>query len=152
MASIFKKLISRELGENTYNKYFFVCQKRLQSKASDSNEIFNDIYEYLKNKDHKAIKKMQDRLNDSMFLAVRISRTYFFSFLFYFGAAVFMISKEISALIIVMSLILMSICFLVKTYEYLINKYCFIDAQIVLVYKTVLDKILKINEPEQSID
>lgn len=141
MASIFKKLISKELGENNYNKYFFVCQKSIQNKVFDSKEIYNDIYEILKNKDKNSIKKMQERLNDSLILAIRISRTYFLSFIFFIGAAGFLISKEISILITIFSLVLMSVCFLVKTYEFLINKYCFIDAQIVLVYKNVLERI-----------
>lgn len=152
MASIFKKLISRELGENNYNKYFFVCQKSLQNRVFDSKEIYNDIYENLKNRDRRAISKMQERLNDAMILAVRISRTYFFSFLFYLGAAFFLIAKGISPIITILSLVLMSISFIVKTYEFLVNKYCFIDAQIVLVYKTVIDRILTINEREQSSD
>jgi len=150
MASVFKKLISRELGENNYNKYFFVCQKSLQNRVFDSKEIYNDIYEYLKLKDRKSIKKMQERLNDSMIIAIRISRTYFFSFLFYIGAAFFLMTKDINVLITAMSLLLMSICFIAKTYEFLVNKYCFIDAQIVLVYKTVLDSIITISEREQS--
>jgi hypothetical protein len=141
MSSVFKKLISRELGENNYNKYFFVCQKSIQNKVFDSKEIYNDIYEILKSKDKKSIKKMQDRLNDAMILAIRISRTYFISFLFYIGASLFLITKDLNLLITISSIILMSICFIVKTYEFLVNKYCFIDAQIVLVYKTVLDKI-----------
>lgn len=152
MASVFKKLISRELGENNYNKYFFVCQKSLQNKVFDSKEIYNDIYENLKNRDRRAIGKMQERLNDAMILAVRISRTYFCSFLFYLGAAFFLIAKEINPIITILSLVLMSISFIVKTYEFLVNKYCFIDAQIVLVYKTVIDRILTINEREQSSD
>jgi hypothetical protein len=53
-------------------------------------------------------------------------------------------------MITVISLILMSVSFIVKTYEYLINKYCFIDAHIVLVYKTVLDRVILIKELEQS--
>jgi len=150
MASVFKKLISRELGENNYNKYFFVCQKSLQNKVFDSKEIYNDIYEYLKNRDRKSIKKMQERLNDSMIIAIRISRTYFFSFLFFIGAAFFLMTKDISTLITAMSLLLMIICFIAKTYEFLVNKYCFIDAQIVLVYKTVLDSIITVNERERS--
>ena len=40
----------------------------------------------------------------------------------------------------------MCILFLAKTYEFIINKYCFIDAHIVWIYKTVLDRILVIND------
>jgi len=141
MASVFKKLISSELGENNYNKYFFVCQKSLQNKVFDSKEIYNDIYENLKNKDRITIKKMQGRLNDAMFLAVRISKTYFFSFLFFIGALFFLITKDLHPIITIISILLMVMLFLTKTYEFIVNKYCFIDAHIVLVYKTVLDKM-----------
>ncbi|WMJ89560.1 hypothetical protein [Anaerocolumna sp. MB42-C2] len=150
MASIFKKLISRELGENNYNKYFFVCQKSIQNKAFDSKEIYNDIYEHLKNKDRVAIKKMQERLNDTMFLAMRICKTYLFSFLFFVGAIFYLLTKDIQPLITFFSILLMSFCFIGKTYQFIVNKYCFIDAQIVLVYKTVLDRILLISEREHS--
>lgn len=141
MASVFKKLISRELGESNYNKYFFVCQKSLSSKVFNSKEIYYDIYENLKYKDRATIKKMQERLNEAMLLAMRISKTYFFSFLFFLGGIFFLFVKNLNPLIILLSIGAMGICFLLKTYEYLVNKYCFIDAQIVLVYKTVLDKI-----------
>ena len=150
MASVFKKLISKELGENNYNKYFGVCQKSIQNKFFDSVEIYNDIYGILKNKDHHAIKKMEARLNDSLLLAVRISKTYYFSVLFYMGAVFIMLTKGLSAFITAASIALMTVCFVVKTYEYLVNKYCFIDAQIVLVYKTVLDKIMIVNGEQKQ--
>lgn len=142
MASVFKKLISRELGENNYNKYFFVCQRSLQNKVFDSREIYNDIYEILKNRDYTSIKNMEIRLNDSLLLAIRISKTYFFSFLFYIGAVLIMITRNLILPVTIFSIFLMSSCFIVKTYEFLVNKYCFIDAQIVLVYKTVLDRLI----------
>jgi hypothetical protein len=150
MSSVFKELIKKEFGVNSYDKYFFICQKSLENRKLENKEIYNDIYEHLKNKDQAAIKNMQKRLNDALLLAVRISKTYFFSFLFYLGASFYIIMKDIHPMITVISLILMSVSFIVKTYEYLINKYCFIDAHIVLVYKTVLDRVILIKELEQS--
>lgn len=151
MASIFKKLISKELGESNYNKYFFVCQKSLQNRVFDSREIYNDIYERLKNKDKVTLKKMQKRLNDTMFLVMRICRTYFFSFLFFLGAIFYVLTKNMNPFITLSCILLMSICFIAKTYEFIVNKYCFIDAQIVLVYKTVLDRILLINNEQEHL-
>jgi hypothetical protein len=150
MSSVFKELIKKEFGVNSYDKYFFICQKSLENRKLENKEIYNDIYEHIKNKDQAAIKNMQKRLNDALLLAVRISKTYFFSFLFYLGASFYIIMKDIHPMITVISLILMSVSFIVKTYEYLINKYCFIDAHIVLVYKTVLDRVILIKELEQS--
>lgn len=152
MASVFKKLISDELGESNYNKYFFVCQKSLHSKVFDSKEIYFDIFEHLKNKDKPTLKKMQERLNDSLLYAMRISKTYYLSFIFLLAAIFFLFAKKFDPIIIVVSIIIMSISFLVKTYEYLINKYCFIDAQIVLVYKTVLDKVSLLRDIEKAAE
>lgn len=151
MASVFKKLISKELGNNNYNKYFFICQRSLQNRTLENKEIYNDIFEYLKGKDQVSIKNMQNRLNDALLLAIRISKTYFFSFLFFIGASFILITKDISLMVTVLSMVLMSICFIAKTYEYIINKFCFIDAHIVLVYKTALDRVMLLKELEKSV-
>ncbi|MDF2801246.1 MAG: hypothetical protein K0S61_1149 [Anaerocolumna sp.] len=141
MSSVFKKLISREFGENNYNKYFFVCQKGLHNKILDNKEIYNDIYEKLKNKDKTVIEKMQGRLNDSIMLTLRISKTYFLYFIYVLGAIFFLITKQINPFILSVSIIAIVVVFLAKTYEFIVNKYCFIDAHIVLIYKTVLEKM-----------
>lgn len=142
MTSVFKKLISRELGEMNYNRYFFCYQKGIANKSCNSKEIYNDIYEKLKDKDIHVIKRMHDRLNDAMLLALRISKTYLFSFLFYLGTAIFIVGIGLRPFLMVCGLILMTVCFLFKTVEFIVNKYCFIDAQIVLVYKAVLDELI----------
>lgn len=148
MSSIFKKLISDELGESNYNKYFFVCQKSLHGKTFDSKEIYFDIYDKLRAKDKTSLYNMQTRLNESLSYAMRINKTYYLSFILTISAILFLFAKSFHPGIIVVCMLVMIGSFLVKTYEYLINKYCFIDAQIVLVYKTVLDKIMLLKEIE----
>lgn len=142
MSSVFKKLISKELGESNYHRYFFFIKKNIENKTSDSRLIYNDMYEKLKTKDLKSISKMHNRLNDTMLLAFRISKTYFFALLFYLAASVFLIAKDLRFEIALVSIIMISACFVFKTYEFVINKFCYIDAQIILVYKAVLDKII----------
>lgn len=100
------------------------------------------MYDKLKDKDLRVIKRMHERLNDAMLLALRISKTYLFTFLFYLGAVIFVFGVGLQPILMVIGLILMTLCFLFKTYEFIVNKYCFIDAQIVLVYKAVLDELL----------
>ncbi|MFV0344443.1 MAG: hypothetical protein ACK5JH_16420 [Anaerocolumna sp.] len=146
MSSVFKKLISKEFGENNYNKYFFVCQKGLHNKVLDNKEIYNDIYEKLKNKDKIVITKMQRRLNDSIMLTLRISKTYFLYFIYVLAAIFFLLTKDIYPVILILSIVGIIGVFLMKTYEFIVNKYCFIDAHIVLIYKTVLEKMLLTTE------
>ncbi|BBF45410.1 hypothetical protein lbkm_4177 [Lachnospiraceae bacterium KM106-2] len=151
MASVFKKLISKELGEPSYDKYFFSYQKRFEEQNGesgklDNKEVYDDIYSKLKDKDITDLHHMLDRLSDAMYAAVRISKNYSFEFFFYLAAIVFLIVQGIAPIILLPSIAVMTICFLYKTYEYIVNQYCFIDAHIVLIYKTVLDRlILKYN-------
>lgn len=142
MSNVFKKLISKELGEVNYHRYFSFVQKNIETKKSDRQVLYNDMYEKLKYRDLKAITRMHNRLNETMLHAFRISRNFFFSFLFYLSASVFIIVKAIQPEFTVIALILMNLCFLYKAYEFIANKFCYIDAQIVLVYKAVLDRII----------
>ncbi len=142
MSNVFKKLISRELGEVNYHRYFSFVKKSAQMKKTDSQLIYNDMYEKLKYRDFKAITKMHNRLNDTMLIAFRISKNFFFAFLVYLGASIFLIASELHPMVTAGALVLMNMCFVYKTYEFLANKFCYVDAQIVLVYKAVLDSIL----------
>ena len=142
MSNVFKKLISKELGEINYHRYFSFTKKNIDARKQDSQLIYNDMYEKLKYRDIKAITKMHSRLNDTMLLAFRISKNFLFSFLVYLGASIFIIARVIRPEFTIVALILMSICFVYKTYEFITNKFCYIDAQIVLVYKAVLDRII----------
>lgn len=142
MSNVFKKLISRELGEVNYRRYFSFVKKNIESKSEDSRLIYNDMYEKLKYRDFKSIAKMHNRLNDTMLLAFRISRNFFLAFIVYLSASIFLIAKDLKPELTIAALVLMNLCFVYKTYEFISNKFCYIDAQIVLVYKAVLDKII----------
>ncbi len=142
MSNVFKKLISKELGEVNYHRYFSFVKRNIENRTADSQLIYNDMYEKLKYRDLKSITKMHNRLNDTMLLAFRISRNFFFAFMFYLAAMIFLIAKSLRPEMTILALILMSITFIYKTYEFLANKFCYIDAQIVLVYKAVLDRII----------
>jgi len=143
MSNVFKKLLSKELGEVNYRRYFAFVKKSIETRNGDSQVIYNDMYEKLKYRDYKSIKKMHNRLNDTMILAFRINRNFFLAFIVYLAASLFLIMKDLRPELTIISLILINICFIYKTYEFISNKFCYIDAQIALVYKAVLDRIIK---------
>lgn len=148
MGSVFRKLISREFGENIYYKYFYVCQKSLQDKVFDSKEIYQDIYRRVERRDKGDIRLMQTRLNDSLVTAVRIIKTYTIFVIYVLAAVFYLITLGMNPLVTAAGIVLISLILLLKTYEYIINKYCYIDAQIVLIYKNVLDKLLVSEQKE----
>ncbi len=150
VSNVFKKLISKEMGEVNYHRYFSFIKKNIEAKTVDSQALYNDMYEKLKYRDFKSITKMHNRLNDTMLLAFRISKNFFFAFIVYLTATVFLVTKELPPQLMLISLIAMNACFAYKIYEFVVNKFCYIDAQIVLIYKAVLDRIILNEKKEQS--
>lgn len=147
MANVFKKLIRKELGEINYHRYSSFIKKNIDNRSisdriNDSQVIFNDMYEKLKCRDIKSISKMHKRLNDTMLLAFRISKNFIFTFLVYLLTSAYLILRAMSPELTAISLILVNICFIYKVYEFISNKFCYVDAQIILVYKAVLDRII----------
>ena len=125
-----------------YHRYSSYIKKNIDNKMGDSQIIFNVMYEKLKYRDIKSISKMHRRLNDTMLLAFRISKNFIFAFLFYLLASIYLILRNMSPELTAISLILVNICFIYKIYEFISNKFCYIDAHIILVYKEVLDRII----------
>lgn len=138
------------MGEVNYHRYFSFIKKNIEAKTVDSQALYNDMYEKLKYRDFKSITKMHNRLNDTMLLAFRISKNFFFAFIVYLTATVFLVTKELPPQLMLISLIAMNACFAYKIYEFVVNKFCYIDAQIVLIYKAVLDRIILNEKKEQS--
>ena len=150
VSNVFKKLISKEMGEVNYHRYFSFLKKNVEAKKVDSQALYNDMYEKLKYRDLKSITKMHSRLNDTMLLAFRISKNFFFAFIVYLAATVFLVTKDLQPQLTLFSMISMNVCFVYKIYEFIVNKFCYIDAQIVLIYKAVLDRIIMNEKREQG--
>lgn len=147
MSSVFKKLITKELGASRYNKYFFCYQKLIIEKKYDSTklsnkEIHDDMYNTLKDRDIVTLQKMLERLLDCMHLALSISKQYMFILFAYVLTIVLILSQGFLWWITACSIAALSIAFVYKTIEFIVNKYCFIDAHIILVYKSVLDELI----------
>lgn len=147
MSSVFRKLITKELGANRYNNYFFCYQKLIIEKKYDSTnlsnkEIHDDMYQCLAEEDQKALEGKLERLLDAMHLALRISKQYLFIVLAFIAAVIFILANGLVWWVALVSIVMCTIAFGYKTCEFIVNKYCFIDAHIVLIYKSVLDELL----------
>lgn len=151
MKSVFQKLLKKELGINSYNKYFSYIHENMHNKSLEGKVVYDDIYKQLKDKDIETIARMHDRLNDTMMHAFRISKTYMVAFIIYLLASLFIIIKGLVPGVTILALVLMSAAFIHKTYEYVVNKYCYVDAQIVLLYKTVLETIILGHVKKKSV-
>ncbi len=140
MFNVLKKTLRSEFGQAKYEQYAKSIKQNIREAKADHSEIFNDLYEMLREKDEKRLEEMQERLNTSLLDAFQVSRTYLWAFVAYLAAFVVIASYVIQRYAVPL-LLFISVMFLVKTYEFLVNKFCYVDAHLVLIYKSVLDKI-----------
>ena len=90
--------------------------------------------------DKTEILRRKEELMLTLMKAFQIGQQFWFVFLFYLLANLFLILMNLNPLVTNVSLALMGACFLYKVYEFICNKFCFVDAYLVMVYKTVLEK------------
>ena len=142
MFNVLKKTLRSEFGQTKYEQYAKSIKQNIKEAKTDNSEIFNDLYEMLQDKEEKHLEEMQERLNTSLLDAFCVSRNYLKAFIAYLVAFV-IIASYVIQMYAVPLLLFISAAFLVKTYEFLVNKFCYVDAHMVLIYKSVLDKIRK---------
>lgn len=143
MLSILGKLICKELGEQKYDMYFeyysrYVNNAENQPKSKHNEMIFKDIYKQLGSKDIYTLQKMLERLLGAIELSIRISRQYMWVWLCTVMTIALLIFLPVSVWWTVAGIVFVVTCFGYKSIVFLINRYCFIDANIILLYKTAL--------------
>ena len=80
-----------------------------------------------------------------MVSAFSITSTFLIVVAFYITALWILISQGLNPMVARVSIAVISVAFLYKAYEYIINKFCYVDAHIAIIYKTVLDKLIENN-------
>lgn len=140
MFNVLKKTLRKEFGQAKYEQYAQSIKQNIKEAKTDNSEIFNDIYELLHDRDEKKLEEMQERLNTSLLDAFYVSKNYIGAFIAYLVAFI-IIASFVAQMYAIPLMFIISGMFLVKTYEFLVNKFCYIDAHMVLIYKAVLDRI-----------
>lgn len=140
MFNVLKKTLRKEFGQAKYEQYAHSIKQNIREAKTDNSEIFNDIYELLRDRDEKKLEEMQERLNTSLLDAFYVSKNYIGAFVAYLVAFV-IIASFVAQMYAIPLMFIISGMFLVKTYEFLVNKFCYVDAHMVLIYKAVLDRI-----------
>lgn len=152
MINAFEGLLRKELGNSKYVDYLRKYQKMEQLRRTKGErikiaDVSEEIYEGLKEKDISVLLQMQSRLKDTIMLVLKLSKHYIFIVITYFLALAFIFSLGEVAYINMVTSVILTIAFFYKTYEFLINKYSYLDAYIVIAYKTALEKRLQELKP-----
>lgn len=145
MINAFEGLLRQELGNSKYVDYLRKYQKMEQLRRTKGemikiSDVSEEIYEGLKEKDINVLLQMQSRLKDTIMLVLRLSKHYIFIVITYFLALAIIFSLGEVTYINTITSVILTIAFFYKTYEFLVNKYSYLDAYIVIAYKTALEK------------
>lgn len=148
MLSILGKLLCNELGETNYDIYFKHYSLYVNNISDDNiidrrnEQIFYDIYCQLKEKDIYVLQEMLERLLEAIELTVRISRQYVWVWLATVAVVLFFVLCPVSGLVTLLGISVVLTGFIYKSIVFIVNRYCFIDANIVLLYKTALYHVI----------
>ncbi|MDE6874534.1 MAG: hypothetical protein K2P87_08755 [Lachnospiraceae bacterium] len=141
MGNVFKRLVRREFGEENYARYCRYIFYETGKRRVHNPMIYEDMYRFLEGKDRQVLLFMKHRLDGVLLQAFVICRGYLLKLAAAF-ATFFMfwvIRPQQPVFGILLGILALGIG--AKTYEYVVNKYSYVDARIILIYKNVLDTL-----------
>ncbi|MGN0165807.1 MAG: hypothetical protein ACI39R_06460 [Lachnospiraceae bacterium] len=146
MKGEFKRLLLMEFGRNNYR--FFVTQL-LNEKAQDEVlcvPVIRIMMKSLLTRSNEELEKMENRLNEAMLISYKICRGFIPYLLCSFCTIILIHIFTSNNFITFLSATLIALCLGIRLTQYVINKYCYIDARLILSYKVSLDIVKNITE------
>ncbi len=137
MKSVLGKLIQRRFGCERYTIY----TEKLNKK--ESMDIFCNIYRNLCQQSQEDLNDALKELLGYVQMSIRISRNFLYITMGYMVAVAMLLLLELSWMILIPSLAVVSTCYLYKLVEFVRNRYCDRDVRIVLIYKIALFHLLE---------
>lgn len=137
MKSVLGKLIQRRFGCERYTIYTEKLNKR------ESMDIFCDIYRNLCQQSKEDLNDALKELLGYVQMSIRISRNFLYITMGYIVALAMLLLLELSWMILLPSVTVISVCYLYKLVEFVRNRYCDRDVRIVLIYKIALFHLLE---------
>lgn len=150
MGNVFKKLVRREFGEENYARYCRYILYESGKQKLQNAMIYEDMYHFLEGKDRQALLFMKTRLDGVLLQALGICKGYCTKLLAAFFVLLVLLFLEPGQPVFGILLAAVVLGVGAKTYEYIANKYCYVDARIILIYKSVLETLCPGRKTGQS--
>ncbi len=148
MKGEFKRLLLKEFGRTNYK--YFVSQILADKESDDilSIPVIKSMTKALVLKSNGELDLMETRLNETMITSYHICRG-FVPYLLSSILVVMLIQFIVGTnLILFISAVSVLICLSLRLAQYIINKYCYIDARLILSYRISLDIAKKLSTKE----
>lgn len=144
--NVFKKCLRKEFGKKGYEKYVKLFSEEIGDKKNvrlniEDKKIYKDMYEILSKDSETVIKEKLENLSVTLYNALQIIRKFSGILFVYALANIVLLMLELDYYVTCASIAILGVAFLYKLLEFLENKFCFIDAYLIMIYKAVLEKI-----------
>lgn len=140
MNNSFQRLLVREFGQRLYRKMvsIIISDEKDHLIHPELTELLCAI---LLRRSCEELKGMGERMEEAMMRSYHISRSFwpFAAFCSLVIVALFLFVEPVAVL--VASVAAVSACALWRTGEYLVNRYCYVDARIILCYRVALVEV-----------
>lgn len=141
MGNVFKKLMRREFGEENYARYCRYILYETEKQKVHNTMIYEDMYHFLEGKDRQSLLFMKTRLDGVLVDALVISKGYCAKLVAAFFVLFVLLFVEPQQPVFGILLAALVLGAGAKTYEFIANRYCYVDARIILIYKNVLEAL-----------
>jgi len=141
--NIFQKLLRTDLGEGRYKQLVEYVEKHMRPEVRENKELVDRIYQYCNCLDSEKIVGMQARLNETVYDAFVIGKTYMIAFFVYILAWCYVMGAGYPTEVMLGTIVALTVVFGLKTWQYFRNRCGYVDARILEAYRSVLDIILK---------
>lgn len=144
--NLFKRCLRREFGKKGYERYVQLFTEEVKDCRNiksniEDKKIYKEMYEVL-SKDSKAVIKVKlESLSVTLYRSLQIARKFSGILFVYAIANIVLLGLDLDYYITCASIAVLGAAFLYKLLEFLENKFCFIDAYLIMIYKSVLEKI-----------
>lgn len=144
--NVFKKCLRKEFGKKGYEKYVKLFSEEIGDKKNvrlniEDKKIYKDMYEILSKDSETVIKEKLENLSVTLYNALQIIRKFSGILFVYALANIVLLMLELDYYVTCASIAILGAALLYKLLEFLENKFCFIDAYLIMIYKAVLEKI-----------
>ncbi len=141
MKNAFQRLLIREFGQRLYGKMvnMILCDEKDHLIHPELTMLLCGV---LHARTSDEVETMSERMEQALLRSYQISRG-FWPFAGFCAAAVLALFLLVEPLpVLFLSVAAISACAIYRASEYLLNRYCYVDARIILCYRVALAEVM----------
>ena len=150
MGNEYRRLLKSQFGKKRYAGFVRSVRDGRNSTNIIRKDVYHEIYQSLQTLQQGALLGKHRQLEEVITRVVRIGKHYSLAVGVYLAAVAVLLLFGTVPMITCIGFLLLTLAFAVKTWEYIGNKFCYIDVRIMINYKAALEQLIIESEVQKS--